>query len=205
VKAIRAEHKLEQAAKRKAERISKASRASLRRAIERAFGAEEESSQPEKVSKAVRTPLPTRAPAKATAGNESPSVSARKKKGPGDNGVVGGPSVERRKRLGEAAAGTRSEEPRAKKRKTAASDTPATRMPQHQTPTARPRPTKPKKQFIIDLTGDSDVEKRRKKRSVYVPADNSIFGAYEMTYNATMVGIRDPAVVVDGVNGPFAY
>lgn len=205
VKAIRAEHKLQQAAKQKAERISKASRASLRRAIERAFGAEEESSQPEKVSKAVRTPLPTRAPAKATAGNESPSVLARKKKGPGDNGVVGGPSVESRKRPGEAAAGTRSKEPRAKKRKTAASETPAARILQRQTPMARQRPAKPKTQFVIDLTGDSDVEKRRKERSVYVPVDNSIFGAYEMTYNATMVGMRDPAVVMDGVNGPFAY
>ncbi|KFY02929.1 hypothetical protein O988_01806 [Pseudogymnoascus sp. VKM F-3808] len=205
VKAIRAEHKLEQAAKRKAERISKASRASLRRAIERAFGAEEDSSQLEKVSKAVRTPLPTRAPTKAAAGEESPSVSVTKRKNAGDKSTVGEPSVESRKRPGGAAAEPKSKGSGPKKRKTTTNDTPAARTPQRQTPTARPRPSKPKKQFIIDLTGDSDVEKRRKERSVYVPVDNSIFGPYEMTYNATMVGMRDPAVVMDGVNGPFAY
>ncbi|KFX87078.1 hypothetical protein V490_08571 [Pseudogymnoascus sp. VKM F-3557] len=201
VKSIRAEHKLEQAAKRKAERISKESRASLRKAIERAFGAEEGSPLSEK-SKAERTPLPTRAPAKAM---ESPPVSARKRKSAEDNSTVGGPSAERRKHSVEATAVPKPKEPTPKKRKTTTSDTTAARTQQRQTPTARPNPAKPKTQFVIDLTGDSDVEKRRKKRSVYIPADNSIFGAYEMTYNATMVGMRDPAVVMDGVNCPFAY
>jgi hypothetical protein len=149
--------------------------------------------------------LPTRAPTKAAAGEESPSVSVTKRKNAGDKSTVGAPSVESRKRPGEAVDRPKPEQPRPKKRKMTTSGTPAARIPKRQTSTARPRPAKPKKQFIIDLTGDSDVEKRRKKRSVYVPADNSIFGAYEMTYNATMVGMRDPAVVVDGVNGPFAY
>ncbi|KFY78336.1 hypothetical protein V498_09133, partial [Pseudogymnoascus sp. VKM F-4517 (FW-2822)] len=106
---------------------------------------------------------------------------------------------------GMTSSGT-SEEQRSKKRRVTGSSTAAARTPQSQTHTPTQKPPRPKKQFVIDLTGDSDVEERRKERSVYVPVDNSIFGAYEMTYNSSMVGgLRDPAVVMDSVNGPFAY
>ncbi|ELR06200.1 DNA methyltransferase Dim-2 [Pseudogymnoascus destructans] len=273
VAAVRAEHAMEQAAKRKAERVASASRFSIRNAIEDAFGAEGDSSQEGKVSKAKRTPLPVRAPARATVVGESSPLSARRRKKIAWLKDRMGSTVEGRKRPDEAfnlwptpqvtkrgnirgqiqstagstlqpakAQGGASDEQMSKKRKTTASDTASPSMPQtgiqtaktpastseeqspkrrrtaasstsntatagashSQTHTARRRPPKSKTQFVIDLTGDSDVE-RRGDRRVYVPVDNSMFGAYEMTYNSSMVGMRDPAVVVDGVNGPFAY
>lgn len=271
VAAVRAEHTMEQAAKRKAERVADASRFSIWKAIERAFGAEEEISRPEKASKAAgRTPLPVRAPAKAAAAEETLPIPACKRKNAGDTGVVR-PTVQGRKRPGGAfllrptpqvtnggnpqgkinvaprsiilpgkTQGSFSEDQRSKKRKTTTGDpasagTPqrlirtanapgstseeqlpkrrkttggnisATRMPRIQAPAPSQRPPRPKKQFVIDLTGDGDVEETRGERPVYVPVDNAMFGPYEMTYNSSMVGIRDPAVAVDGVNGPFAY
>lgn len=277
VYAIRAEHAMEQAAKRKAERLANESRFSIRKAIEQAFGKEEGCSRPEKVSKAVRTPLPGRAPARATVVEktlENSLVLARKRKGSGNTNVMGS-VVQGRNRAGEAvitrpvsqatgrgntqgktnftagstsllgrAQSAPSEEQRSKKRKSGTSDTASTNTPQTGTRPAktpagtskeqrtkrrrviggnisaprtlpntahvtRPGPAKGRTQFVIDLTGDSDVEERRKERQrqrqVYVPVDNSMFGAYEMTYNASMVGIRDPTVMVDGVNGPSAY
>ncbi|OBT63385.1 hypothetical protein VE03_07259 [Pseudogymnoascus sp. 23342-1-I1] len=238
VAAVRAEHAMEQAAKKKAERVANASRFSMRKAIEEAFGAEEGSSpSSKKASKAKRTPLPVRAPAKAAAEEES-QVSARKRRGAGSTGVMG-PAVQGRKRPGEAfvlrpavqgkngpgdtfivrptpqhanegnAQGNEEQGP--KRRRiiggdiTGTASTTAVRIPQNKAETTRPRPPRAKTQFVIDLTGDSDVEDGRKGRSVYVPVDNSMFGAYEMTYNSSMVGLRDPAVVVDAVNGPFAY
>lgn len=290
VAAVRAEHAMEQAAKKKAERIANASRFSIRKAIEEAFGAEEESSRSSKASKAARTPLPARAPARAAVAEESTPVSARRRKGAGNTNIIR-PTVQGRKRPGETfvmrpavqgkngpgdsfvlrpipevakgsnaqgkinaevahiflpgkaqdsafervmsnkrkttggdvasasasqtemptenTSGGSSEEQRLKKRRiTGGSIIGATsvRILRNQTHTPSQRPPRPKKQFVIDLTGDSDMEERKKERSVYVPVDNSMFGAYEMTHNSSMVGgLRDPAVVMDAVNGPFAY
>lgn len=270
VAAVRAEHAMEQAAKRKAERVAGASRFSIRKAIEQAFGAGEESSRSVKASKVARTPLPVKAPARAAVAGASTQVSVRKRKGTAVTGVMR-PAVQGRSGPGDAfvmrptpevakggnaqgiinatvghillpgkaqrnpseqlrsnkrkttpgdnasastsqtgrptakTPGDTSEEQRPKKRKMTAGNISAARIPQSQANTARPRPPRAKTQFVIDLTGDSDVEESRKKRQVYVPVDNSMFGAYEMTYNSSMVGMQDPAVVVDGVNGPFAY
>ncbi|KFY23261.1 hypothetical protein V493_05972 [Pseudogymnoascus sp. VKM F-4281 (FW-2241)] len=271
VAAVRAEHAMEEAAKRKAERVADASRFSIREAIERAFGAEE--SSPSKKAKVVRTPLPVRAPGRAAAVEDgSAAVSVKKGRRTRGTGVISRtvqargrpretffsrPSLEVAKGSnseggknaadGNSSQGNPSEVQKSKKRKTATADTASmdtrhtglrtskapgsttverspkkrkisaaaaagntaaagttsgARTPQSQ---ARPKPLRAKKQFVIDLTGNSDVEERRTERQVYKPVDNSMFGPYEMTYNSAVMGMRDPAVVMDGVNGPFAY
>ncbi|KFY16412.1 hypothetical protein V492_01350 [Pseudogymnoascus sp. VKM F-4246] len=268
--AIRSEHEMEQAAKRKAERIANASRFSIQKAIEDAFGVEE-SPPPETVSKAARTPLPGRAPVGAAIAEKS-TKPAKKSKAK-DSGVTR-PTVQSIKRLGEAfvirpiprvtergdmqaelnstarnkslpvmsqrkaakqeflkrkaaavdtdsvntlQAGMRADraaedtfgEQRRKKRRVTQSNVSTARPASTTEQSSRPRPPKGRTQFVIDLTADSDEEERRRERQqqrkVYVPVDNSMFGAYEMTYNSSMVGMRDLHVVVDGVNGPFAY
>ncbi|OBT93510.2 DNA methyltransferase Dim-2 [Pseudogymnoascus verrucosus] len=272
VAAVRAEHAMEQAAKRKAEQVADASRFSIWKAIEEAFGTEEETSRAGNVSKAKRTPLPVRAPARAAVADESKPLSARRRwkiaflknrmasTGEGirrpDEGFNLWPTPRAtrsgniRGQMQSTARSTfqpakapdgASEDQTSKKRKTTAGDsdlasTAQTRIQTAKTPDVtsdeqrpkrrkttggnistprtqpsaahapRPRQPRAKTQFVIDLTGDSDVERRgNRQRQVYVPVDNSMFGAYEMTYNSSMVGMRDPAVVVDGVNGPFAY
>ncbi|OBT72706.1 hypothetical protein VF21_08803 [Pseudogymnoascus sp. 05NY08] len=269
VAAVRAEHAMEQAAKRKAERVADASRFSIRKAIEEAFRAEE-SSRAEKVSKAKRTPLPATAPWWPAALDESKPLIARRRRkldwlknrmestagtrpaeafnlwptlqvnrGVKTRGMINAaagstslsrnvqnrPSEEQRPEKRKATTDDSgltstaqtgiqtartpditSEEQGPKKRKTTGGNISTPRTQPSAAQTARRRPPRAKTQFVIDLTGDSDVERRGdRQRQVYVPVDNSMFGAYEMTYNSSMVGMRDPAVVVDRVNGPFAY
>lgn len=86
-----------------------------------------------------------------------------------------------------------------------------------------PQRQKAKKPFVIDLTADSDDERRARevRPRVYVPVDNGIFEAYERTHNSTLgrrrgslrkpvreplrEPLREPMVVSDSVNGAFSY
>lgn len=131
--------------------------------------------------KPVRTPLPSGAPAAQTPNCEPSRPTKRRKSAAAGPGLSTPPRA-----IGPQAPRHRpSRAPRA----------------------PRARPPRPKKPFVVDLTGDSEEEAqaRSAKKRVYVMVDNSMFAPYEETYNASLVGVRDPRVVCDGVNGPYSY